>query len=544
MRSPVQALLWEQWRRLRWPMVFALVLMMSAFMLHNTPSKRLALIDDPDLVMSCFMMILCIGVFVAFLLCSHSEANDLRLTLPSRFYTLPVKTHVLVNCELLFRVVAVGLLSFTMVGTRYLLFHDLLFYDEFFMDASLVWKVPLFLMCLLAFLQGVCLCPKGPWLLAAVVSVALLLTRTWRIIAGPLFDVNWEATNLFAIGILALFAGAGYVIALGGVRLDRCGAWMGIRKRLGQILRVGTGRQKRFSSPAHAQLWFEWRRKAKYVPMVAIASATLWFLVYRYLLFHELSAGRIAAWESAREEMLILIVGGGLFVCPLVAAFVVGMLIPAQDHRDHTSGFSCFIMTRPMRTKELATARLKMGALSLGLTYVFVSLILMVLLGLPAFLQALKFSWDELVQAGTPEQPFLPIVMVLGSFALAWTLLWLSLPLLGALLLYGVIVWVVSMLPPIGGASVLWWVPAILLVGVAALVRMAGRRTLLTVRDLPVVAVLGLISACVMLVLLWASDWPSHELGPAGVASRVAVSLIPAVAFIWEPLKLHWFRHR
>jgi hypothetical protein len=246
--------------------------------------------------------------------------------------------------------------------------------------------------------------------------------------------------------------------------------------------------------------------------------------------------------------MLIMVVGGGLFVCPLAAAFMAGMLIPAQDHRDHTSGFSCFLMTRPMRTRELAAARLKMGALSLGSTYAFVSLILIVLLGLPAFLHGVKDIWAELVPAGAPELTFLPIVMVLGGVALAWTLLWLSLPLLGALLLYSVIVSVVSLLvsvlDPIWGASVLWWIPAIHLVGIAALVRTASRHTLLTVRDLPVVAALGLISAYVMLVLLWASDWPSHELGPAGVAVRVAVSLLPAVAFIWEPVKLHWLRHR
>jgi hypothetical protein len=543
MRSPVQALLWEQWRRLRWPMAFALVLMVYAFLLYNTPSKRSAVIDDPDRALSFFMMSLCIGVSVAFLLCSHSEANDLRLTLPSRLYTLPVKTHVLVNCELFFRLASVGLLAFVMLGTHYLLFGD-----EYLQDASFVWKVPLVLMGFFLFVQGFCWWAGGLWILAAIVSGTLLLTQMWRIIVGPLFGENWEATNLFAVGILALFAGAGYLIALGGVRLDRCGARMDIRKRLGQFLRVGTGRQKRFSSPACAQLWFEWRRKGKYVPIVAIASATLWFLVYRYLLFHEFSAATAASREADWETMLIMIVGGGLFVCPLVAAFVVGMLIPAQDHRDHTSGFSCFLMTRPMRTRELAAARLKMGALSLGSTYAFVSLILIVLLGLPAFLHGVKDIWAELVPAGAPELTFLPIVMVLGGVALAWTLLWLSLPLLGALLLYSVIVSVVSLLvsvlDPIWGASVLWWIPAIHLVGIAALVRTASRHTLLTVRDLPVVAALGLISAYVMLVLLWASDWPSHELGPAGVAVRVAVSLLPAVAFIWEPVKLHWLRHR
>jgi hypothetical protein len=539
MRSPVQALLWEQWRRLRWPMVFALVLMVSAslldYILMNTP----VLTGSRAGVLSFVMTILCIGVSVAFLLYSHSEASDLRLTLPSRLYTLPVKTHVLVNCELFSRLAAVGLLAFVMVGTHYLLFGD-----EYPQDASSAWRIPLFLICLFVFIQGVCWWPKGPWILAGVVSGTLLLTRALRIIAGPLFGANWEATDLFAVGILALFTGAGYLIAHMGVRLHRRGAWMGIGKRLGQILRVGTARGERFVSPAHAQLWFEWRRKGKYVPIVTIASAALWFLVYRYLLFHEFSAATTASWETDWETMLIMIVGGGLFVCPLVAAFVVGMLIPAQDHRDHTSGFSCFLMTRPMHTRDLAAARLKMGALSLALTYVFVSLILIVLLGLPTFLNALKFIWDECAQAGTPEQPFLPIVMVLGSFALAWLLLWLSLPLLGALLLYSVIVSVVSLLPPIGGASVLWWIPAILLVGVAALVRAAGRRTLLTVSELPAVAGLGLISTCAMLVMLWASDWPPHGRGPAGVASRVAVSLLPAVAFIWEPVKLHWFRHR
>jgi len=549
MRSPVHALLWEQWRRLRWPMLFAFLLMAAASLLDYTLSKTHNY--NPRGMLSLVMLILSMAVFIAFLFFSHSELNDLRPTMPARLYTLPVRTHVLVTCELFSRLAALGLLAFAMLVTHYLLFADK------YLDASFLWEMPLLLVVLIALLQAVSWLPAGV-LTAAVIGFMLLLRSSGGIFRA-LIKLAPEPyyTDAPLPALMPALAGLSYLIAFVGVALDRRGAWTGIRRRLATMLRQCAARRDRFASGAHAQLWFEWKRTGRYVPIVGIAFLALSFIVCAYLGPDALRA-RIAPWLTARTapwaavwaEQAALIIGMGLFLCPLIAAFIVGMLTPAMDHRDLVSGFSSFVMTRPMRTRQLAAARFKVGAVSLCLTYALIAAILLAVLGLPACLAGLEsaFLSAQSVRLGTSGLTF--ILVACGHFVLAWALLWLSLPLSGVLLVfYAVSLFVVipGILPAPTNAGSMWGLSLILLIAMAVLVTLACRRRVLTARDLPAILVLASISAAVLLMLFYWEGEPifgRDQTGYAETAFHVTLSLIPIAAFLWEPLKLDWFRHR
>jgi hypothetical protein len=533
MRSPVHALLWEQWRRLRWPMLFALLFMAAASLLDYTLSKTQNY--NPRGMLSLVMMSLSMPVFIAFLFFSHSQASDLHLTLPARLYTLPVKTHVLVSSEFFFRLGALGLLSFAMLSTHYLLFRD-----EIIEDASLVWRVPVLVMVSFAFLQTVSWWPRGPLVLAAVIA-SMLVTRAWLIVGGGVYRAR-ELPISDKLTLFALVPAFAYLVALVGVRRDRSGTRIDIRTRLAAMLRMWSARSERFSSPAHAQAWFEWKRKGMYVPIVATSCLAITLVIPGLLGWF------VPHSPHAHDDYVTLIAMLALGLYPLIAAFTVGMLIPALDHRDMVSGFSSFVMTRPINTKQLAAARLKMGAFSVGLTYILAVVILIARFGLPAFLDTLAFLPDETLRLGIPQGAF--VLVACCHVVLAWTLLWLSLPLSGALFAYYavyVLVVLPNLLPAPTNTSSLWVGSSTLFLAIALLGILACRRRTLTARKVPAVLLVCIISAIVVVATVSCTHWgrSSRILEEhAATAFSVALSLLPVAAFLWEPLKLDWFRHR
>jgi hypothetical protein len=188
-----------------------------------------------------------------------------------------------------------------------------------------------------------------------------------------------------------------------------------------------------------------------------------------------------------------------------------------------------------------------MGAFSVGLTYILAVIILIARFGLAAFLNTLAFLSRETLPLGIPRMAF--VLVACCHVALAWTLLWLSLPLAGLLLIVVILSWfdAVALHSMFGAGSFLWMPTVVLLLAIAALASLAYRRGILTARKVPAVLLVCIISVIVVLTTVSLLGWPVFKDDPEShtvTAFSIALSLLPVGALLWEPLKLDWFRHR
>jgi hypothetical protein len=266
---------------------------------------------------------------------------------PSRLYTYPVSNSTIVAWHLL-PAMAVMALE-TLVSTAAL--------NAVFDLGWPLWGPAMFLTVMLAAINAVFwLTEKSAWVAFAIGAVAAVLGCWFKSRFGPVFsdpthfwtDVTaGEFLTMLALGVLA-YAAAVAAVARNrrGAPLPALGIVAWIQRTFDPAPVVGVP----FRSAAHAQFWFEWRRKGWVMPVAVvlciIGSTCLWLIFSR-----------------RPQDLFIGFFGGGALLS--LFGFIGGIVIGNVGPTDANSRMGQFFATRPMTSGDLARTILKTATRSL-----------------------------------------------------------------------------------------------------------------------------------------------------------------------------------
>ncbi|MDQ1255634.1 MAG: hypothetical protein QG656_226 [Candidatus Hydrogenedentes bacterium] len=357
MKTPIQALLWQEYRLIRWPIVFVFALISSntlgiwllpEFYQRNFPLDLIILIPFfAHIVLSWLLMFW------------NGGREDISTLIEPEYLILPVKTSVLMSIRLVFRLVAVNASYLLNAGVFFAIFGDRIRTDlpwGFFQDFS--FSV-LFLACVSFFIYvfawsipSISLAPL------ASISVVLSLASA----SGVIWFWQNELHSLYLRGAsLVLLFAAGYAVALWGFKRYRHGGWRRPARMGSPAESVAWSPSAQpFRSPFHAQLWFEWRERGAALPLIAITVA--WGLLV--ILAVASLVLRTPIWHSPH---FIVFLDHVLFVlAPMIAAGVGMLFFLAQDEGERVGGGLHFRNTRPMHSSSMAWARLVGEGMGIG----------------------------------------------------------------------------------------------------------------------------------------------------------------------------------
>ena len=546
MHSPAVAIAWEFRQRHRWGLIA-----LAGYLLVLATIKLLIIVQGQPVNLESpqsFAAVVVVPVtatFTYFLaVFSFGLSGDLaarRSMYPARMFTLPVTTAALVGWPMLYGSAAMALLW---AATRLLAVWP----SEF--DVPVVWPA-LLAAALLAWTQALTWMPYG------LTGMRVIVTVLWLAVidAVVLLALHYRAPEPVMLAILAPQVPLAYVAARFAVTRARRGDvpdWRGLFAGLGQFANILTRRRKDFSSPARAQLWFEWRRHGWSLP----ASVAI-------LLPFELALLFLAGNDNPALVFYTLL--GVLLTPPFMAGFAAATIRTSNPHGRDARGLAPFDATRPLTSAALIAAKLKMAMWSTLAAW------LLVLVAIPL---ALTWSgtWPVLIERarrvaevlGTPRAVVILVLMFAGLIASTWKQLVQSLyiGLTGrAGLIKGSVFFTLSLLT-VAGPLVQWvsensdvraalwdavpWILAVLVclkISAAAWIatrlyrsRVLSDRTLVAGAACWSVTVFALYS-----LLVWIVYWPFF---PRYLLALVAILAIPLARVSAAPLALAWNRHR
>jgi len=329
MRSPASAIVWEIWRKNRWGflVVFGSFLCGLAVRFFDRPEDEVLQLTAGTAMVACFV--------VTFAVFSCAESG-VQVSFPTRTFTLPVRTQLLVNCPILLGVVGITLVHLVWA---YLFLLPL---DAGYPLGSFTLYWAAALLTFQALLWCLAHYPKS--FVAALVLAIALFVRLAVVLFG-----NHDAGR--AIDCLMLILPVAYLCARLGIRQQRRGQWQ-LPEKVQLLMDVANRklliRKRPFATAAQAQLWMEWRQNAV-APLISLGIG----LVIVCGVFVRLAAlDDIGAITSAWSYI----------VCALLTlwAFVSGVLL-ARDASSKSLALSSFLAARPATSGELAFAKIKLA---------------------------------------------------------------------------------------------------------------------------------------------------------------------------------------
>jgi hypothetical protein len=545
MRSPAAAIAWEFRRPHRWALVAlaGYMLVVGAFKLMIIGPGHVRL--DPPNGVAAVALVPFSTTFMYFLaVFSFGFAGDLaarQSIYPARMFALPVTTAALAGWPMLYGTAAMASLW---------LVTALLARWPWGIDVPFIWPA-LLAAAFLAWTQVLTWMPYG------LPGVRVIVTVLWlaALDAIVLLAVHYEASERLMIAFLAPQLPLAYLAARYAVSRARRGDvpdWRGMFTRLGQITDVLPRRQDHFSSPAHAQTWFEWRRHGRSLP--ALVGMVLPF---------ELALLFIDGNQTLAFVVTTLI--GVLFTPIVMAGFVAATVSRSNPYVRDSYGVPPFMATRPVTSAALIAAKLKMAIWSTLAAWLVVSV------AVPLAL-ILSGAWPVVIErasrgieaVGTPRAIVIAILGFSGLLVSTWNQLVQSLyiGLTGReWLIKSSLFLTLSFLVVIGPLiewihdnrdvqAALWdawpWIPFVLVglkMSAAAWIatrlcrsRLLSDRALVTGAACWLVAVLALYG-----VLVWFASTPFI---PRYLLASIAILAIPLARLAAAPLALAWNRHR
>lgn len=350
--TPALAIGWQLWLRSRRGACAALatlagLALVGPFIFSQFPSEYAVL----------GALVPAFGIFAFFMNATLfvEATGNLTSGYPKRMYALPVPTRTLVFWPLLIGAVVTALIWLAIAGLVFLLSG---------------FQVPLLLpalglVAMMSWLQVLAWAPLSPaWL--RLVAVALVV--------GAAGGIVWSLVIFGAVGhewigaILAVAIVAAYPLGLAGVASDRRGdAWRAWPEWLRLPFGTARGPRRPFRSPAQAQFWYEWRCHGLVFPMATGLNSLL-----------ILGIGSLRNVRAVQSLLLIV-----LFIMPVLLATsvgtVMGRLTPFWVKHPKVIDF---LAIRPVSTRSLVAAKLRMTALSVLLSWLLVAVTMALYLGL------------------------------------------------------------------------------------------------------------------------------------------------------------------
>jgi hypothetical protein len=546
MRSPAAAIAWEFWQRHRWGLgALAGYLAVLAAMRPIILARGQAVTFDSQsfaffvFVPLCSMLTYLLAVF------TYGLSGDLaarQSMYPARIFTMPASTSALAGWPMLYGALTMAIF--------WLAIRLLAVWPSGF-AAPWVWP---------ALLAAVMLCwtQALTWMPYGLPGLRIIVTVLWLSVIDTivLLALHFEAREAVMLAILAPQVPLGYFAARFAVARARRGVvpdWRGAFTWFGRIAKAMAGGRRRdsFTSPAGAQVWFEWRRHGRSLPVLV-----------GILLPFELAL-LFAAGDAPVLVFVILL--GVLLTPPFMAVFVAATVRKASADVSDSYGVTPFLATRPLTSPALIAAKLKMAILSTLAAW------LLVFIAIPTAL-ALSDTWpmvmdkgrDAIEFMGTPRTIVLLLVIILGFMASTWKQLvqtlyigltgrdwivksnvFLTLVFVSALgpvadwvisngrvraALWDAIPWILAVLVAVKMSAAIW-----------VAVRLYGSR-LLSDRRLVVGAAIWCVTVLALYgVFAWFLSTPFF---PHYLLVLVAILAIPLARLSAAPLVLAWNRHR
>jgi hypothetical protein len=350
MRSPIQALTWEIWRRGRH--FGCLTLGCISFgSLMNLLGPEGFRASSPIQGLCWFLMVWSFLFLFSFFNCTEINSTREWNGFPYRLFALPVRTWKLVTLPIFLGVVSVELLY--LAWLKLVWTHANIPSPGWF--GVLLGAYMVFYQTALWGLAGVRMVRL---LVLSVGGASSILVACLPLVKDALPPWFSEAHMTAAMVTLALVS---FLIAWGTVAHQRYGG--GRRQNRLKVLveRVSDAlprRAKDFASPAAAQFWFEWRRAGWLLPVCV--AFILAFLVTPILWINWDNPG----YMSYMQDKFILM--------PIILAFVIGKGYIKPEFWTTNLSLPSFLATRPLGTGEFVICKMKVAALSAVITWLLV----------------------------------------------------------------------------------------------------------------------------------------------------------------------------
>ena len=412
MRSPGAAIGWELLRKHRWGLA-AIAGYLVVLAVIDPFSVRTA--DDFDSDVLAFSLIVPLTISFMYLVAvsCFGLSGDLSARdsiYPARMFTLPVRTAALSGWPMLYGTVAA---VFLWLAPRFVIDWP----PEFALPR--LWPAA-FAAAILAWTQALMWMPYGLPGLRVIVAVLLLITADTIVIVAIELEVSEAMMLAWLLPAVPLAYLAGYA-ALTRARRGGVADWRDTKKGPGHeippVRKVGIhdlvpaqwGRRPRpFASPGRAQLWFEWRRHGRSLP-VLVAIVVPFELGLLFL------PGAVTARALVLYTLLVVM------LTPRVMASFVAANFRAAEAQADPHAMAPFLATRPVTSAALIAARLRMATRSTLAAW------LLILLATPV---ALKWSgtdalvgdvFDEMALIiGRPRTTAVVVLGLLGFIASTW----------------------------------------------------------------------------------------------------------------------------
>lgn len=544
MRSPALAIAWEfrQGHRFALIALAGLILVLGMIRLLIPGPWEPIELDPPNETAALLILPFSVTFMYFLAVFSFGLAGDLaarQSIYPARMFTLPVTTRALAGWPMLYGAAAMASLWLATVLFALL---------PLGIDSPLIWP-GLLAAVFLAWTQALMWMPYGLPGLRVIVAVLCLASLD----AAVFLAIHYEVPEPLLVAALAPQLPLSYLVACSAVARARRGDvpdWRGAFARLGQIADVLPRRRERFSSPARAQVWFEWRRHGRRLPALM-----------GLLLPFELALLFVAGDD--RPELVFYPLSGVLLTPPLMAGLAAARVSTSNSDVHDSWGVTPFDATRPLTSAALIAAQLKVAIWSTLAAW------LLVLIAIPVAL-TLSSTWPVVIERttrwieaeGTLRAVAIVLLGILGLLGLTWKQLVQNLYIgltgrewvvkasvffaLSYLVVFGPLAGWILALYVMALATNAWpWIAAALIgLKLSAAVWIATRlhrqrllndRTLVTVAACWLVVVLALHG-----LLSWLVTTP---LIPRSLLAMVAVLAIPLARLLAAPLALAWNRH-
>ena len=546
MRSPAAAIAWEFRRRHRWglaALALYLTVLAAIRLLVLEPGQRVTFDDDWNFAL---VVIVPLNSTVMYFLAvfSFGLAGDLaarQSIYPARMFTLPVTNAALVGWPMLYGAVAMAALW---VATR------LLALWPAGADIPFIWPA-LAAAVLLAWTQAL------TWMPYALPGLRVIVTVLWLNLIGfvGVLVLELEVSEPVMLAFLAPHLPLAYLVARVAVARARRGDtpdWRGTFARLGRIgdlLPVG---RDHFPSPERAQMWFEWRRHGRSLP-----------LLVAILLPFELAL--LFAFRDT-PELVFKTLAMVLVTPPIMAAFVAANVSRSSSDGSDSYELTPFMATRPLSSTSLITAKLEATIRSTLVTWLLVLVAILVAIRLSGTLSVVADGALEVVEStGTPRAVALGMLGLSALVASTWKQLVRSLYIgmsgrawlvkASVFVTLSFLTLVVLLAPWVAGnvdafltlwKALPWILAALICFKIFAATWIAARlhdsrllsdRTMVTGAACWLVVVLALYG-----LLVWLLALPPSM--PRYLPGLVAILAIPLARLSAAPLALAWNRHR
>lgn len=352
MNSPLAALAWEIWNRGRRSARLAVGCLAVCALINLVVVRASAL--GPELFNTLFGMLMTLSFLLMMGIFNYTEFSFSREWngFPYRLFTLPLRTWQLVALPMLLGVASVELLYVAWI--------------------KLVWthqQIPIagwpavVLGAYMIFYQ------TALWSLAGFRIVRLLAlslggVSSIAVVCLPIFDKivpsPWFSEKRL-IAIMSVLSFLAFIAAWRTVARQRCGG--GFRRNWVKVLMehitdVMPRRTWDFSSPTAAQFWFEWRRAGLLLPACTAFVVVVIFCPFSWAYRHD---------PKATMDILVR-----LSAMPLILAFAIGKAFVKPELWSTDFALSPFLAVRPFSSEEFVISKLKVAALSVALTWLFI----------------------------------------------------------------------------------------------------------------------------------------------------------------------------